>query len=165
MSSQISLSVNVQIRQRYNMNELAALLAKSTKYPIYSEQTNWEGQSTITEFQACSSSVEALDLLTRNKYLTKSASCIVGSNFAEIRGFWIGDKAGDTEVLICNVPQKEIRTFLDSMKSVELLMLSDKEPFEIGGAVWDQWQEKAEKNNVGPLRALQPRPDYRGMKN
>jgi hypothetical protein len=160
MSSQISLLASVQIRQRYDMNELAALLARSTKYPIYSEQTNWEGAQTIVEFQVCSCPAEALDLLNHNKYLTGRAACIVGSNFVEIRGFWIGDKAGDTEVLICNVPQKEIRTFLDSMKSksVELLLLtlSDKEPFEIGGAVWDQWQEKAEKEESERQRKLWP---------
>lgn len=156
MSSQISLTASVQIRQRYNVGELVSLMAKSTKCPIYFESTNWEGESVITEFQVCSSSAEALDLLKRNKYLNTSAACIVGSNFVEIRGFWIGDKAGDTEILICNVPQKEIRVFLDSMKSVELLTLSDKEPFEIGGSVWNQWYNKAEKKQSETQRKIWP---------
>lgn len=145
ITPQITLTAGVQTRQKYNFTELVAMMAKSTNLPIYSEQTLWEGEDTITEFQLCSTSSEALDLLKRNKYLRGRAACIVGPNFAEIRGFWLGDKAGNTEILICNIPQREIRIFLESMKNVETLTLHDGEPFEKGGVLWDQWHDRAEK--------------------
>lgn len=79
------------------------------------------------------------------------AAYIAGENFAEIHGFWIGDKPGNTKVLICNIPQITIRKFPDSMK-IELLTLSDFNPFEVGGALWDDWHQRAEKEQIDKIK-------------
>lgn len=144
-SSYISLSANLETRRGYDLNEISALFAESTNLPIYSEKTNWEGEDTIAQMEIRHTPAEVFRSLKRNTYLQAHAACIVGSNWAEFYGFWLGDKAGDTEVLISNVPRTEIMTFLDSMKNIELLTLSDKTPFETGGGLLDQWRARAGK--------------------